>query len=213
MLFAIDWTKYKCIDLSWTVTANQDNPERPFDVRLGALADGTNKFDIINTHTHVGTHVESPWHFYGKGKTCAEYPVEHFMGVAALLDPVIAGNEPFVRLAQVKKALEPHRGRFDMLYVRNTTAQRPIRYHMECIPYFAEFSLKLFVFDVTVAFGETNEDGRTFHDLLMSRDTLLVEFPDNGHAIDKDLFYLMAVPTKVFGIDSNPCRLLAIVER
>lgn len=213
MTFNIDWNRYKCIDLSWTVTANQTTPDRPFEVRLGKLGDGTNKFDIVHTHTHVGTHVESPWHFYGKGKTCAEFPLEHFMGPAALLDPLPTADEPLVRLPAVKEILEPLRGKFDILYVRNSTERRPLRYHMECVPYFAQLGIKLFVFDVTVGFGETNEDGRTFHDLLMSRDILLVEFPDNGSAIDKNLFYLFAVPTKVYGIDSNPCRLFAIVEK
>ena len=94
MTFNIDWNRYKCIDLSWTVTANQTTPDRPFEVRPGKLGDGTNKFDIINTHTHVGTHVESPWHFYGKGKTCAEFPLEHFMGPAMLRSQFEALEDP-----------------------------------------------------------------------------------------------------------------------
>ena len=212
-MFTIDWSRYRCVDLSWAVWANQTTPDRPFEVRIGKLGDGTNKFDIVNTHTHVGTHVESPWHFYGAGKTCAEYPLEHFMGPAALLDPHPPAKETFVSLKTVRDILEPLRDRFEILYVRNTSGRTPIRYHMECVPYFAELGIKLFVFDVNVGFGETDEDGRSFHDLLMSRDILLVEFPDNGHTIDCQLFYLFAVPTKVFGIDSNPCRLFAILER
>jgi len=33
----------------------------------------------------VGTHVESPWHFYGSGKTCTDYPLEKFMGRAVAI--------------------------------------------------------------------------------------------------------------------------------
>ncbi len=212
-MFTIDWSCYDCIDLSWPVHANQDNLDRPFDVRLGKLGDGTNKFDIINTHTHVGTHVESPWHFYGKGKTCAEYPIEHFMGPAALLDPQPSHDEPTISLAKVRGILEPLRGKFEILYVRNTSERQPIRYDMDCVPYFAGLGLKLFVFDITVVFGKTHEDGRILHDTLMKHDILLVEFPDNGQEIKRDLFYLFAVPTKTYGIDSNPCRLFAIVEK
>lgn len=86
-------------------------------------------------------------------------------------------------------------------------------FDIDCVPYFADLNLKLFAFDCTINFGREPEDGRTFHDLLLSRDTLLVEFHANGQAIDKPLFYLAAMPLRIKDIDSSACRLVAIVER
>src|SRR5690606_27217336 len=85
MPFAIDWNAYRLVDLSLPVFPNQTVPGRPFEVKRSHLPDGTHKFDIVNTHTHVGSHIESPWHFYGEGKTCTDYPLDFFMGTAALL--------------------------------------------------------------------------------------------------------------------------------
>ncbi|MBX7257786.1 MAG: cyclase family protein [Candidatus Hydrogenedentes bacterium] len=213
MVFNIDLTKYKLVDLSWEVTPNAMPQDRPFDIREGRLGDGTLKYEITNTHTHVGTHIESPVHFYFKGKTCTDYPLDHFMGKAALLTTDIPECAPSVSLAHVKEQLEPRRGQFEILYVRNDTPRRPLYFDIDCVPYFAELGLKLFAFDSTINFGREPEDGRTFHDLLLSRDTLLIEFPANGRAIDKDLFYLFAMPLRIKDLDSSACRLFAVVER
>lgn len=213
MVFDIDFNTYKLVDLSLAVVPNQEVEGRPFEVKEGRLGDGTLKYDIVNTHTHVGTHVESPYHFYFKGNSCTDYPLEHFMGKAALLKTDIAECVPRVSVDFVKEQLEPRRGQFEILFVRNDTPRRPLMFDLECVPYFAELNLKLFAFDSTISFGEGLEAGKIFHDQLLSRDTLLVEFPDGAQHLDRDLFYLFAVPLKIKGIDSSGCRLFAVVER
>ncbi|MCC6486881.1 MAG: cyclase family protein [Candidatus Hydrogenedentes bacterium] len=213
MLFDIDLKAYKLVDLSLEVVPNQTTEGRPFEVKEGRLGDGTLKYDIVNTHTHVGTHIESPVHFYFKGKTCTDYPLDHFMGKATLLKTDIEECAPRVTLDFVKRQLEPRRGSFEVLFVRNDTPRNPLIFDMDCVPYFAELGLKLFIFDCTINFGQGLEDGKTFHDLLLSRDCLLVEFPANGQALDRDMFYLFAMPLKIKGIDSSGCRLFAVVER
>ncbi|MBM3289384.1 MAG: cyclase family protein, partial [Candidatus Hydrogenedentes bacterium] len=65
-MFSIDFSKYAMVDLSMPVVPNQLTAGRPFEVREGRLGDGTLKYDIVNTHTHVGTHIESPVHYYFK---------------------------------------------------------------------------------------------------------------------------------------------------
>lgn len=213
MVFDIDFTAYKLVDLSLEVIPNQKVEGRPFEVKEGRLGDGTLKYDIVNTHTHVGTHIESPYHFYFKGNSCSDYPLEHFMGKAALLKTDIADDIERISVDFVKGQLEPRRGQFEILFVRNDTSRRPLMFDLECVPYFAELNLKMFAFDSTISFGEGAEAGTIFHDLLLSRDTLLVEFPDGAQHLDKDVFYLFAVPLKIKGIDSSGCRLFAIVER
>jgi kynurenine formamidase len=99
-----------------------------------------------------------------------------------------------------------------MLYVRNATG-KPMRFSFDVVPYFAEFGLDLFIFDSTIEFGEGLQNGLDFHDKMMSRGTLLVEFPANGPAIDKDFFFIMALPLKIKGLDSSWCRLIGIVEK
>jgi arylformamidase len=216
-VFNIDLDKFKLIDLSLQVVPGQTVPGRPFDTREGRLGDGTRKTDVVNTHTHVGTHIESPYHFYVNDtkmrNTCTDYPLEKFMGPATLLKGLAGDGEERVGLDYVRDRLEPRRGKFRILYVRNDTDRRPLRFDMAVVPYFADLGLDLFIFDSTIEFGQGQQDGETFHDLLMSRDVLLVEFPDNGQALDRDDFYMFAVPLNVKNLDSSWCRLFAVVER
>lgn len=212
-MFSIDLERYRLVDLSLRVDPRVPNAERPYVIHEGRLGDGTYKYDVVNTHTHVGTHVESPWHFYGEGKTCTDYPLEHFMGPAALLKATAAPDAQWVECDWVREQLEPKRGAFDILFIRNETDRNPLRFHMDCVTYLADLGLKLLIFESTIGFGETHEDGRTFHDLLMRRDTLLVEFPANAQALDQDEFFVFAMPLSVAQVDSSACRLFAVVER
>lgn len=214
IVFNIDWNRYAVVDLSMEVVPNQLTEGRPFEVKPGRLADGTLKHDVVNTHTHVGTHIESPVHFYFKGKTCTDYPLEHFMGPAALVTTAIPDSVESVSLAWVRNQVESRRGRFEILFIRNDTPRRPLFIDMDCVRYFADLGLKLLIFEHTIQFGDTSpEAGKTFHDLMLSRDILLVEFPANAAAISTPEFYVFAAPLNIRGIDSSWCRLFAVVER
>lgn len=212
MIFTIDLSKYKLIDLSKEVVPGAPG-DRPFDIRESLLADGTYKYDIHNTHTHVGTHVESPWHYYHRGKTITDFPLEHFMGNARLFHAVPDRDGNTVSLDSLRQALDPYRGQFDILVIRNASDKNPLYFGMESVEYIRDLSLKLLVFECSVSFGRNSEEGRRFHDLLMSRDTCLVEFPEQLNQLDRDEFYLIALPMRVQGLDSAMCRLMAVVEK
>ncbi|HOZ45545.1 MAG TPA: cyclase family protein [Candidatus Hydrogenedentes bacterium] len=213
MAFDIDLSKYRIVDLALEVRPGQTAPDRPYEVREGRLGDGTWKFDIVNTHTHVGTHVESPWHFYGTGKTCTDYPIEKFMGAARLCGLAPESPEAWISCDMLRAKLDPYQGAFSILFLRNDSATQPLHVHMDGVSYLAELGLDLLVFESTIEFGQGIEDGRAFHDILMSRDTLFVEFPANGAALDRDAFFVFAVPLRITGLDSSPCRLFAILDR
>jgi len=214
MPFTVDLEKYKIVDLSKEVIPNQPTlDDRPFEIAESVLPDGTWKFDITKTHSHVGTHIESPWHFYHKGKTITDFPLDRFMGNARLLKASLSPGEASVLLETVQQQLDPHRGSFDILLIRNDSGSEPLHFDMETVPFIRDLNIKLLVFEAGIQFGRTMEDGRRFHDLLMSRDICLVEFPDHCAELDRDEFYLFAAPMKIRGLDSAMCRLFAVVER
>jgi kynurenine formamidase len=55
-MFVIDPERFRIVDLSYEVVPGA-NPDRPFEMSRGTLADQTYRFDITRTHSHVGTHV------------------------------------------------------------------------------------------------------------------------------------------------------------
>ena len=100
-MFCIDEEKYRVIDISFQVVPGQGG-DRPFEMRPGILADGALKYDITNTHTHVGSHVESAAHFFEDGTPIDKYPLAAFYGPGVLLevDPDQDGPVPAAEVAQ-----------------------------------------------------------------------------------------------------------------
>jgi arylformamidase len=218
-MFDIDLNKYELVDLSTTVQAGQAG-DRPFLVERGLLADGAYKYDI-RTHSHVGTHVEFPAHFYGDHKRGAtDYPLSTFMGRAILCR--ITNRAP--RLAITAGDLQREIGDIiaagDIVVFRNDGD----RYagDVEAIPYFtAEAArwlrsqrVKLIILDV-IRMGTTIAEGREFHDILMGdgAEVPFVEIVDNLDALKRRVFYVICPPYKVKGLDSSFCRVVAVQEK
>ena len=82
-MFTIDSDKYSIIDISYTVVPGED-VDRPFAIQKALLQDKTFRYDILKTHSHVGTHVEVAAHFYEGGKSITDYSLETFYGSGIL---------------------------------------------------------------------------------------------------------------------------------
>ena len=75
-----------------------------------------------------------------------------------------------------------------------------------------KFKPKLLVLDF-IRFGNTIDEIREFHDILMSQDTCLVEFVVNLDKINQKKFYIMALPIKFQNLDSSFCRAIVIQKK
>ena len=214
MVFSIDLAKYRIVDLSYQVVP-PGTADRPFVIQRGRLADHAYKFDIIRTHTHVGTHVEAPAHFYPEGKDVTELPLESFFGRAVLLDVRDAAAATEIG----ERFLDDHIGGIfqpgDILVCRNSdlgAAQTPCL-TPEAALWMRRRDIKMLGIDTHFRLGATITAGRALHDILMSREVCLVEFLDNLAALTRPEFFLMALPFKCAQIDSAPARAIAIEER
>jgi arylformamidase len=224
MTFDIDPRRYKVIDLSYEVVPGE-NPDRPFAVQKALLQDATYRYDVLKTHTHVGSHVECPFHFYDKGKTITDYPLEAFYGRAVLLSVREQGDFPAI----TGRYLDEDLGRLvqagDIVIARNDSRavlskEDVYRGGVESAPYFtaeaAEWlrdrGVKLLGLDF-IQLGKDIPETRRFHDILMARDVVLVEILSNLKAISKKEFFFMGLPFKVRRMDSGWIRAIAIEER
>jgi len=220
MLFTIDEEKYRVVDLSYEVAAGQDD-ERPFLVKRGLLADNAFKFDILKTHTHVGTHVEAPAHFFEGGKEPVEFALGAFFGHAVLLE--IDAVEPD-SLAVTPEAAENSIGDIlregDIVICRNNDAQSKEKGDPEALPHLtAETArwlrgkgIKMLGIDNYVRLSKDIPSGRELHDILMGADATLVEWLDHLDQLRRREFFFMALPFKVRGVDSSWARAVAIEE-
>ena len=214
MTFAIDLEKYRVVDLSYTVVP-PGTEDRPFVIQRGRLADNAYKYDIVRTHTHVGTHVEAPAHFYPDGKDVTALPLESFFGRAVLLDVADAAAAQAIDGAYLDGALGDIMASGDIVICRSSdrgAAAAPC-FTPEGALWLRDREVKMLGIGLDFRLGATITAARALHDILMSRDVCLVEFLDNLAELRRREFFFMALPFKCAQIDSAPARAIAIEER
>lgn len=212
--------EFEIIDISYTVVPGE-NPDRPFAIQKALLDDKTYRYDILKTHSHVGTHVEVGAHFYEDGKTITEYPLERFHGPGILfsIKDIKVTEETCIKTLGSKIQDE------DIIIIRNDTGIKLTKQQiymgdesklpiitLEAAHWLAKYKPKLIVLDF-IRFGETIDEIRQFHDILMSQGTNLVEFVDNLDKITQERFYVMSLPIKFQSLDSSFCRAIVIQKR
>ncbi|MHA1763736.1 MAG: cyclase family protein [Promethearchaeota archaeon] len=215
-----DFNGYEIIDISYTVVPGED-PDRPFAIQKALLDDLTFRYDILKTHSHVGTHVEVGLHFYEGGKAITDIPLERFHGPGVLF-PI---KEMEVSEEYCEKILGDKIQKGDIIVVRNDTGIKLTKQQIYMVGegklpkltpnaarWMAKYESKLLVLDF-IRLGEDIKEIREFHDIFMSQDTYFVEFVDNLDKITRDRFYVMALPYKVQGLDSSFCRAIVIQEK
>jgi kynurenine formamidase len=214
MTFSIDLEAYRVVDLSYQVVP-PGSEDRPFVIQRGRLADNAYKYDILRTHTHVGTHVEAPAHFYPGGKDVTALPLERFMGRGVLLDVPHAAAAQAIDGGYLDAALGELMEPDDIVICRNSdpeAAETPC-FTPQGAQWLRDRGIRMLGIGGGVRLGATITAARALHDILMSRDVCLVEFLDNLEALRRRAFFFMALPFKCAQIDSAPARAIAIEER
>jgi kynurenine formamidase len=220
MAFSIDPKKHRVIDISHTVVPGED-PGRPFAVQRAVIpADKTFRYDVLLTHTHVGTHIEGPRHFFETGKPISDYPLDYFHGRGILFHATQRRVTRESAEKEISDIVQPG----DIVVVRNDTRTRLTKERvysaddsrlptltLSAAEYFLEKKVKMLVLDF-VRLGEDVEQTRKFHELLMSHEICFVEIVENLDQITRREFYVMALPYKVDGLDSAWTRAIVIEE-
>lgn len=216
-----DPTEYRMIDIGYTVTPGE-NPDRPFAIQKGILADGSYKYDILDTHSHVGSHVEASGHYFGHddGTPIVDFPLSRFYGPGVLF----AATETEITAETLSNAISDTIEPGDYVVARNDTPanlDKEDAYSADAdapafTPEAAEWLRDQEITGVIlgdVGLGRTVEDSNEFHEILMQDEVVFVEIVDNLHAITKDRFTIMALPYKVERLGSSFCRPVVIEKQ
>lgn len=208
-VFSIDQSKYRVIDISFPIEPGKD-PDRPFDVKRGYLADNSFKFDVSKTHTHVGTHVEASAHFFDDGDTIDQCCLECFYGRGVLLN-VSPVDGKYITADDVESDIGDIVRQGDIVICRSALDCRCF-FTEDAARYFIRKGIKMLIFGTNVSLGESIAHTRQFHEILM-RDVLFLEIVNNLEEITKREFFVMALPVLIKGMDSGWCRAVVIEER
>lgn len=214
-MFTIDLQRYRLVDLS-VVIAPPGTDDRPLEVSVGRLADDSFKMDISRLHTHVGTHVEAPAHFFEGGRLITEVPLETFFGPATLIsidDPAEHETTAAVFEREIGEVFQPG----DILLCRNGIIQsrEPLKdfatLTVDSARWIVEHEVKLLVLDRWFGLGRDVPEVRAVHDIIMGAGICIVETVVLDELTRRRCFF-MALPV-AFALDSGFCRAIALEER
>lgn len=222
-MFSIDFSKYRLVDLSLTIDPENQPEGRPFEVERGFLPDGTFKHNI-QTHTHVGTHVEFPAHFFDGGKDATAFDVDRFVGPAALIElNMPPSHDAWVTAEVLEEGVGSVIKPGWMLVIRNsnTETRRAIAtdeesascLNEEAAEWMRDRKINALGYNFPfVDLGRSIKQARNVHDILLGADICMIDFMDNLDALTRQIFYLICLPIKVKNLDSTLVRPLAIEE-
>ncbi|NPV54946.1 MAG: cyclase family protein [Firmicutes bacterium] len=218
-MFNIDLAKYRVVDLSVMVVPGQE--KRRMEIRRKTIeADDTYMFEI-DTMSHIGTHVEAPSHFVAEWKDVTDLDVTHYMGRAAVVDIDFPDYHQPITPAVFEAAIGDVIGETEVVLLRNLARKRPEpsvpaeRHYLtlEAAKWLVDKKVKMFGFDTSFCTGDGKGAAREAHDVLLSKDVLLIEVLGNMNELRKKQCYFIALPLKIKGLDSSPVRAIAIEER
>lgn len=178
---------------------------------------------MITTTTHIGTHIDLPYHFFEEGKTIESYEASYWvfddpLVVELEMDELIIGKSLIhtlqkyqhlkaIDLLIVKTGMEEYRGR--EAYWKNNPGFDPALYSelMQLFP-----RLRAFGFDsISLTAYAYPDIGRKAHRAFLNPDQPLLVIEDmhlNGIS-EEDISKVIVSPMRIAKCDGMPCTVIA----
>jgi len=172
--------------------------------------------------SHLGTHVESPYHHKEDWPDVQALPLTCFMGRAIYVK--LADLEPnsHIKPADMEGACGHRIKENDIVIIdspyalepftekTNTPEDKRLFVGRELAEWFVEKEVKCVGFGDGVSIENSNEDVCAFHDILMAENIVFLEVLKNLDKLHTDTFFMSYSPLPIKGLDSSPVRAYAI---
>ena len=207
----------RIIDLTKKIEAGKMG--RRCELRINH-SDRTDDYNTdIDIMSHLGTHVEAPMHWELDWKDVSDLPVSHFMGRCVMLN--ITDIEPAAKItaSHMDKADGGRVKKGDIVLIDTPYHLPPFSYpKKEIRPYvngemgqwLVDKGVKCVGFSDSADIETEVEQFKEFHAVAMKHDICFIEVMENFNKLNKDVFFLSALPLPFKGLDSCPVRVVAI---
>jgi len=160
-----------------------------------------------DTETHIGTHVEVPAHLFEGGKSCAEMPLESFLGEAIVLrfehgHLIEPSDLDAVQANDIVPLWSPAGGASAVISVEaaKCLAERPIKM----------LGVQNVSPDDPQAYNVGSSVIAETHEQLLRRDIPIIEGLANLESIPQARVFYIGLPLRVAHMDSSWIRAIAI---
>lgn len=171
----------------------------------------------VHMWSHVGTHMEAPFHYLKDGQDCAAIPLERVVGEGVLVDFADkAIREPITVEDLEERGHDIRQG--DIVLVRTGLSHnyRTVRSHdrpyfpPESIQWLADRGISCLGVDCS-GIEKRDEPSQPSHELLFRHGIPLIEHLANLEQLTLQRFFVVAVPWRVHGLDASPVSVIAFV--
>jgi kynurenine formamidase len=208
---------YRVVDLTKKIVPGKMG--RRCEVRLNH-SERTDDYNCdIDIMSHLGTHIEAPYHWDLDWKDVSDLPATAYMGRCVMLR--ITDIEPAGKItaAHMDQADGGRVREGDIVLVDTPHHLPPFTYPEKEIRPYVNAEMGQWLVDkgvkcVGFADGvdiETNvPEFQEFHRVAMAHDITFIEVLENFDELEQDVFFLSALPLPFQGLDSCPVRVVAI---
>jgi len=177
---------------------------------------------IMDLTSHLGTHVECPYHHDDNWADVQELPITTFMGRAIYVNITHMKANDKIKAADLEKACGDRIQEGDIVIIdsplklspftpdSNTEKDKRLFICRETAEWFKEKKVKCVGFGDGVSIESNNEDVKAFHDVLMEVNVVFLEVLKNLEELTTDTFFMSYSPLPIKGLDSCPIRAYAI---
>jgi arylformamidase len=209
------WHKVKIHDISMLL--NKDTAEwpgdTPFDYQVNWSKEESGSVNVgkVETSTHIGTHIDAPFHFDENGKKVHELALENYLLNAVVID--VSGKEMISRKALDHINIENAKA---VLFRTSSWQNRSVfpesipAFDLDIVEWMIDKDIILFGVDLPSVDPITSKI-LSMHHTLNGAGRYILE----GIVLDnvkEGIYELIALPLKIEGADGSPVRAV-LVER
>ncbi|MDD4295713.1 MAG: cyclase family protein [Ruminiclostridium sp.] len=177
---------------------------------------------IIDITSHLGTHVECPYHHSDSWPDVSAMPLTAFMGRAIYLNITDLAPNSYITPASLEKVCEGKLQEEDIVILdspykclpftekTNTSEDKRLYINREIAIWLRDRRVKCVGFGDGVSIENSFEDVCAFHDVLMAENVVFLEVLQNLELLESDVFFMSYSPLYIKGLDSSPIRAYAI---
>lgn len=209
----------KLIDLSYEINMDMSTYTKEEIPKIYDLAtiekDGYNE-KMLRICTHTGTHIDAPSHMINEGKSIDEFNLNRFLGKALIIDVINCKTIDINYILKYKEKIK----HIDFVVFR-TGWERYWKTEMylrdyptlteDAAKWLCNFNIKGIGID-TISIDKFDSIDFEVHNIILSKDKIVIENLNNLSNIKSEIFTLIATPLKIKSGDASPVRAIAIID-
>lgn len=204
-------------EISWDILSYPNDP--PVNLK-SLMTHNENGYHVtyVEFSSHVGTHVDFPFHFFDNLLTSSDYNIEFLIGRAIIIEVKSEKSMEIKLNKDIFKNIE----NFDYV-IFNTGWSKfwGTEEYFLYSPYFS-FELSNFLSNIKNLRGigidapsvdKYDSSNYESHKALLSKNKIIIENLCNIDKINMDEFYLGCFPLKIKNADASPARVVAFFNK